>query len=185
MIGRGLLAKAVPVLAAASAALTACGSDEGPAAVGLYDRAPVPAVPDRTAAVDPDITTVGVDGQYWAELTGWSDGDRPFLIFRVTQALFAATCIAQLGEGECPNDYGVIDEPIHVRVERYLLADDRGVMAVGDHRRDVVAEAGPKLFRGEALAASARGRGPSASDEALEPSAHDAGFTARGGGRPA
>ena len=104
MIGRGLLAKAVPVLAAASAALTACGSDEGPAAVGLYDRAPVPAVPDRTAAVDPDLTTVGVDGQYWAELTGWSDGDRPFLIFRVTQALFADTCIAQLGEGECPNE---------------------------------------------------------------------------------
>jgi hypothetical protein len=153
VISRGLLAKAVPVLAAASAALTACGSDEGPAAVGLYDRAPVPAVPDRTAAVDPDITTVGVDGQYWAELTGWSDGDRPFLIFRVTQALFADTCIAQLGEGECPNDYGVIDEPS--KLVDVPVAELQSVTVVSEQQQNFA-------ITGDELSALAGGAEPAA-----------------------
>ncbi len=86
--------------------LSACGDDDGPGKVGLYDRAPVPAVPDRTAAVVEPIA----DGDYWAELVDADDGAGT-LTFDVMQALFAQTCLDTLGEDGCPNDYGVIDDP--------------------------------------------------------------------------
>ena len=52
---------------AAVLALAAC-SDPGPGKVHPYDRAPVPAVPDRTTEVP--ATGELPDGQYWATVTG-------------------------------------------------------------------------------------------------------------------
>ena len=63
--------------------MAACGGDDGPDKVGLYARAPVPAVPDRTAAIaDPALTTPGADGQYWSVLTGRGVGDQRVTLLR-------------------------------------------------------------------------------------------------------
>jgi hypothetical protein len=97
------------LVVAAGVLLGACGGDDGPGTVHLYDRAPVPAVPDRTAAVSADGDLP--DGDYWAELTGWSDGNPPVLDFRLTQAFFADTCTSELGADRCANDYGVQQQP--------------------------------------------------------------------------
>ena len=96
--------------AIAALLLGACG-DDAQAKVGLYDRVPVPAVPDRTEAIDPALTSGGADGQYWAELADGSAAAPEVLTFRLTQAFFAATCFEELGEDDCPNDYGTLDEP--------------------------------------------------------------------------
>ena len=96
----------------AGAGFAGCSDDDISGTVGLYDRAPVPAVPDRTAPVDPATTTAGADGEYWAQLTGWSAGEpQSLLIFRLTQALFAETCLAELGDDGCPNGFGVVEQP--------------------------------------------------------------------------
>jgi len=99
------------VAALAGLLLAACGGDDGPGTVGLYDRAPVPAVPNRTQPIDPVLTTIVADGPYWAELVGYGTSNEPFLTFRLSQAMFAATCIEQLGADGCPNDYGIINDP--------------------------------------------------------------------------
>lgn len=92
---------------------TGCTGDEEPERVNLYDRAPVPAVPDRTAEVGSSLAS----GQYWAELIGMERSDAPFLTFRVTRAYFGPTCLQELGEDGCPNDYGVDDsQALEVRV---------------------------------------------------------------------
>ena len=94
--GRALVAFAV--------LLAAC-SDDGVETVQPYDRAPVPAVPDRTAPIDPatlaadgTLTVRVADGEYWAEATAVGSG-RPFILFGLSQAVFA------------DDSYEVIDEP--------------------------------------------------------------------------
>ena len=94
---------------AACLALTACGGDEGPGTVELYDRAPVPGVPDRTTAVDP--TALSPDGAYWGELLPPSTSSRQSLTFHVIQAFFADGCVEELGADECPNDFGTLSDP--------------------------------------------------------------------------
>jgi hypothetical protein len=90
--------------------------DDGQATVQPYDRAPVPAVPDRTAPIDPatiagdgSLTNVA-DGDYWADAVAVGSGV-PFIMFDLSQALFAQTCIDELGEQNCVDGYGVIAEP--------------------------------------------------------------------------
>ena len=118
---------------AAALLLTACG-DDAPAKVGLYDRAPVPAVPDRTAAIDLTIATNGADGVYWSDLVGMSNGEPKMVTFLVTQAFFAAACIEELGEEICPNDYGTIDEPS--RTIDVPLADLADVTVVAENQQN-------------------------------------------------
>lgn len=95
--------------------LVACG-DDGVQTVQPYDRAPVPAVPDRTATIDPalvagdgSLTTVA-DGDYWAQAVAVGSG-APFIMFDLSQAFFGQTCIDELGEQQCEGEYGVLDEP--------------------------------------------------------------------------
>jgi hypothetical protein len=124
-------------------ALTSCGGDDGPDTVELYDRAPVPGVPDRTAVIDPAMTTLVPDGEYWAELSGASDGDTPTFSFLLTQAFFADACAEVLGAEECPNDFGTLDEPsAFVTVD---LADAAAVTVVADNRQNFAVTAG-ELF---------------------------------------
>ena len=99
----------IAIAAAALVVMTACGGDEGPGTIKLYDPAPVPAVPDRTAAIDPSMSALGPDGQYWATLSGGSTDQT--LTFLLTQAFFADACVEELGADQCPNDYGTLDEP--------------------------------------------------------------------------
>ena len=68
--------RALMALAAMAAvlSLTGCGSDEE--AVSPYDKAPVPAVPDRTQAL-PAADAPLPAGQYWATATG-VDGSAMF-----------------------------------------------------------------------------------------------------------
>lgn len=150
MIRRAVLACSIAGLLVAG-----CGGDESPGKVGLYDRAPVPAVPDRTAAIDPALTTPGADGQYWSDLTGWSDGDQPLLTFDLAQALFADTCVAELGADECANDYGIIAEP-H-KVVDVLLTDIQSVTVVSEKQQNyaITADELWKLAGGAPPAAAA------------------------------
>lgn len=98
--------------------VAACGGDEGPGTVSLYDRAPVPPVPDRTHPVDaawvgPDgmLDPAAVDdGEYWGEAVGAGSG-RPIVVFDLSQALFGPACIDALGADACTDDYGVVTEP--------------------------------------------------------------------------
>jgi len=89
----------------ASLALFGCGED-GSETVSPYDRAPVPAVPDRTATVPIDGQLP--DGSYWATVVGADDGTIRLL---VTQAFFAAACTEQFGEAGCDGDIGVLEVP--------------------------------------------------------------------------
>ncbi len=99
----------IAYLAVICLALTACGGDEGPGKVQLYDRAPVPGVPDRTAAVDP--SALRPDGAYWGELLSPGDPNPPSLTFHITQAFFADACVQTLGADQCPNGFGTLDDP--------------------------------------------------------------------------
>ena len=123
-------ARPVVYLAAVCLALTACGGNEGPGTVELYDRAPVPGVPDRTAAVDP--TALSPDGTYWAQLLLPVDPGESSLTFRVTQAFFADACIEELGIDDCPNDFGTLSEPSLDAIA--ALTDLTSVTVVTDDR---------------------------------------------------
>jgi hypothetical protein len=94
----------------------------------------VPAVPDRTAAIDASLTSPGSDGEYWSDLTGWSDGDQRIVTFDLSQALFADTCVQELGADECANDYGIIAEP-HKAVD-VLLSDILSVTVVSEKQQN-------------------------------------------------
>lgn len=142
---------------AALVGLAACGSDPGPGTVHLYDHAPVPAVPDRTlpieAALVQDGTITGAlpDGVYWAVATG--EGDGSHIGFDLSQALFGPTCMAELSADDCPNDYGVIDNP-HGAVT--AVAADLQIVSVVDADQQNYAVDGPEL------AALAHGSAPAA-----------------------
>ena len=84
--------------------LAGCGGD-GVQTVQPYDRAPVPAVPNQTAIIDPttiagdgSLTPNMRDGDYWAEAIAVGSGV-PFILFDLSQALFS------------DDDYQVIDDP--------------------------------------------------------------------------
>lgn len=124
---------------AAAVLLAACGGDDGPAKVGLYDRAPVPAVPDRTEAIGAANQTP-FDGLYWAAAPSV---DTTFLVVRLTQAFFADTCIAELGAENCPNDYGTLDEPF---VLWDLQVDTLAVVTVVAENQQNYAITGAELF---------------------------------------
>ena len=127
-------ARRAALLVAASLALTACGGDDRPATFKLYDRAPVPGVPDRTAAIGPEASALAPDGQYWADLIGGRDTDTPTFDFLLTQAFFAASCVEELGVEGCPNDFGTLDEPnVTVTVQ---VADVGSATVVSDDRRN-------------------------------------------------
>ena len=126
---------------AACLVLTACGGDDGPATVKLYDRAPVPGVPDRTAAVDPAMSTFTTDGEYWAELSGGSVDQT--LTFLLTQAFFADACVEELGIDECPNDFGTLDEPNALIAVK--MTDIGSATVVADNRQNF-AVTGQELF---------------------------------------
>jgi len=88
--------------------LAACGGDDV-RTVQPYDRAPVPAVPDHTEAIDPatiagdgSLTANIADGDYWAEAIAVGSG-RPFIMFDVSQARF--------GDEFGVDGYEVIAEP--------------------------------------------------------------------------
>lgn len=96
--------------------LVACVDDE-PATVQPYDRAPVPAVPDRTTPIDKTSVAADgslapsiADGDYWAVASVVGSG-RPFIMFDLSQAVFSQTCIDELGAEACDDDYAVILEP--------------------------------------------------------------------------
>lgn len=124
----------VALAVAAGLALTACGGDEGPGTVKLYDRAPVPGVPDRTAVISPEASTLAPDGEYWAELSGWRDAATPTFDFLLTQAFFADACAEVLGSAECPNDFGTLDEPSATVTVK--VADVGSVTVVSDNRQN-------------------------------------------------
>ncbi len=104
------------LIAALLLVLAACSEDE-PATVQPYDRAPVPAVPDRTEAIDAttiasdgSLTASAADGDYWANAIAVGSG-RPIIVFEIAQAVFGQTCIDELGAEECVDEYAVISEP--------------------------------------------------------------------------
>ena len=100
--------RSVAVLAAV-VLLAACGDDAE--VLKAYDRAPVPAVPDRTQPVEPawvDSQVGLADGQYWAEDAAVDAGR---IVFSVVQVFFGPACEVELGAENCMNDYGVLDEP--------------------------------------------------------------------------
>ena len=128
---------AVAALVTTGAVLAGCGGDEGPGTVGLFDRAPVPAVPDRTMTIDASSgvdATVGVDGQYWGQLVDVFAAEPPHLTFRLTQALFAEACIAELGAEACADGHGVVAEPS--RVVDVPLSGIRSVTVVSERQQN-------------------------------------------------
>jgi hypothetical protein len=135
-----VIRRAVLACSVAGLLLAGCGGDENPGTVGLYDRAPVPPVPDRTAAIDPVLTTASADGQYWSDLTGRGDGEQRSLTFDLSQALFADTCVEELGADECANDYGVIAEP-H-KVVDVVLTDIQSVTVASEKQQNYAITAG-------------------------------------------
>ena len=101
---------ALATLATLAIVLSACGGDEAEV-LKPYDKAPVPAVPDRTQPPDPAWVDSGVglaDGQYWAE-DAVADGGR--IVFTIVQVFFGPVCETELGAENCMNDYGVRAEP--------------------------------------------------------------------------
>lgn len=106
-----MIVRRLAACAASLLVLVGCGGDDGMGTVELYDRVPVPAVPDRTAPIDPTATTLVGDGAYWAELVDVDVAGEPAFTFDVSQALFAQACLDELGADGCPNDFGVVAEP--------------------------------------------------------------------------
>jgi hypothetical protein len=102
-----------------AAALTGCSGDDGPGTFFEYGKRTPPAVPSRTAPIDPTwveaggtIGTTIADGQYWGTIAGLDDGvDGRIVSLLLTQAFFAESCVEQFGQAECEDDYAVLDSP--------------------------------------------------------------------------
>lgn len=136
-------------IVAAVALLAACGSDEQ--VVSAYDKAPVPAVPDRTLPL-PAADAPLPSGQYWATATGV---DGPAVKFTLTQAFFGQACVVALGQDECDGDMGTQDTP-----SRDILVAPVGVspLSVVNQNRENFAVPGDEFVRlvaGEAPSADA------------------------------
>ncbi len=120
-------ARALLVAIAATMILAACGGDAAEV-VHLYDRTPVPAVPDRTAAIATPLT----DGQYWAPTATAATGGA--ITFTLTQAFFGPTCEAELGASGCPDGLGTVDQPqATITVQ---IADLQSVSVAGTNRQN-------------------------------------------------
>jgi hypothetical protein len=112
-------------------ALAACGGDDGPGKVHPYDRAPVPAVPDHTHEVP--ATGDLPDGDYWARLAT-SDPAAGTITLQVSQALFADTCLAQLGEADCEGGWGEV--PMPTRSVVVPVADVVSISVAAENRQN-------------------------------------------------
>ncbi|MDP2289910.1 MAG: hypothetical protein Q8M22_01890 [Actinomycetota bacterium] len=154
-----MIVRRLAACAAVAVLLAACGGDDGMGTVELYDRVPVPAVPDRTAPIDPAATTLVGDGAYWAELVDVDvDVDaagEPAFMFDVSQALFAQACLDELGADGCPNDFGVVAEP-HLLVTAPAGAV-AGVTVAAENQRNfaITADELVRLVSGEEPSAAA------------------------------
>ena len=120
--------------------LVSCGNDSL-GKVGLYDRAPVPFVPDRTEPITtaPDPLT---DGYYWAELMG--SADPGVLSFELTQVFFAAACEEQFGVDACSQGFAVVAEGARLTG---VAAVDLSVVSVVAESRQNYAITGAELGR--------------------------------------
>lgn len=98
--------RAVVASALLVAGLVSCGPD-GVDTVELYDRAPVPFVPDRTEPIAVAEEPLA-DGLYWAELL--APTSPTVLTFDLTQAFFAAACEEEFGVANCAQGFAVVAE---------------------------------------------------------------------------
>lgn len=80
------------------------------------------------------MTTLSPDGEYWAELSGGSEGTERSFTFLLTQAFFADACVEELGVDECSNDFGTRDEPSAIVMVK--LADVGSATVVADNRQN-------------------------------------------------
>jgi len=121
----------------------------------LYETTPVPAVPDRTAAIDQSwVEAAGgslsgevADGRYWATATGIGEGEgERVVLFDLSQAFFGEACTAQFATDvdACASDYGVLAEP-HGELPAVVDGLD-AVSVVGEDQRNLVVD-GDELFR--------------------------------------
>ncbi|HAP76522.1 MAG TPA: hypothetical protein DCR14_10605 [Acidimicrobiaceae bacterium] len=125
-------AKIGGVVLAVLVALAVIGNlliDDTEDVVKLYDRAPVPAVPSRTEPVPADGALP--DGSYWVETIEAVDGG---LQLTVMQAFFGPACVEELGDDECPNDYGVVAAP--TAVLPVAATDTVSITVVADTRQN-------------------------------------------------
>lgn len=102
--------RAVAAAAVLLGLLSACGGDDAEV-LSPYDKAPVPAVPDRTRPIEAawvDSQVGLADGPYWAD-EAVVEGGR--IVFTLVQVFFGPACEAELGAENCMNDYGVLAEP--------------------------------------------------------------------------
>ncbi len=126
---------------AATLAIVGC-ADPGPGEVRPYDRAPVPAVPDRTREVPSDGDLAA--GAYWAIDVAVSADDPNMVSFVVVQATFDAS-----------GGVTIDDDPA-----RTLVSDPaslRSVSVVADDRKNYAIPAAEllALVRGDAPTADA------------------------------
>lgn len=123
-------------------AVAGCAKDVPPT-VGLYDRVPVPAVPDRTADIPSGIaagtTPTLTDGTYWAADVADASGQ---LRFTLTQAFFGPTCTKVLGADNCTDDYGSKETP---SADVVAAPADLATVTVVDVKRDNFAVTGAEL----------------------------------------
>lgn len=134
---RGLLLAGVVSIAAVG--LAACR--DAPIVVHPYDKAPVPAVPDRTQAVT-DAEPLP-DGQYWAPtVTVDADGFR--LRFTLAQAFFGPGCAEALSAEQCDGDVGVVTDPAR---EIVVAAEGREPISVVDAKQNNHAVPSDELVR--------------------------------------
>ena len=126
MVGRPML-----IVTVVCGLLAGCTKDAA-IHISLYDHAPVPAVPDRTAAVAGSPN----DGAYWAQNVTLKDGQ---LLFTLAQAFFGPACTAELGAQACTDDYGTTDEghghvtvaPSDLRIVTVVDADRQNYAITG------------------------------------------------------
>lgn len=111
--------------AAAVAALAIVGcADPGPGKVSPYDRAPVPAVPDRTREVPAEGDLAA--GSYWAIAIAVSADDPNALSFVLGQATFDAS--GEVTVDDDPSRTVVVDSASLRSVS--VVADDRKNYAI-------------------------------------------------------
>ena len=127
-------------LVCATLLVSACG-DDSLGSVGLYDRAPVPFVPDRTDAVPPSPGLL-VDGYYWAELAGPVGDDQ--LRFEFTRAFFATACEEEFGADACVQGFAV-DASVSRMVDASV--SDLAIVSVAAESRQNYAITAAELHR--------------------------------------
>jgi hypothetical protein len=136
MAGRVLTGR-VLIGAATLAMLVGACSKDTPATAQLYDKVPVPAVPDRTAPVEEPLQ----DGEYWAVSVGVTGHE---LGFAFAQAFFGPACEAELGAAACADEPGVREQPA---TELSVAAAELATVTVAAADRQNFAITGDELAR--------------------------------------